>query len=686
MPDQPDSSSRNRDPPKDFAAHADYATLMLGARRKAAPHIGAPAINRHLGFWIPDALALARETWIKHIEVCFVGLYRHLAGLSKVSKVSRVSTPSRQRKDNSKPRLYLIHHSYAIEEGELAGEPIKGAEDVPTRHQRFLLSFVWQSMPVSLVLELFDEYFTLSTTIDLAGCPEASNTDLQKGVEVFNGHASKRYFRGGCDDAAAGAPEASEFTGAFDIIFNTVWQNLYQDIFAVPFAAHDETLGKVFAEFRGFVACRGDSKFIITNGTAEQPLEKEIGNKRFEGSDAVCCVDAIRPFMEADAWLEYDKDDKDDKGDKGERDDDNILEPREFTFTPVLDARYIYASALGAPPFPLRDGHLRLTYMLLAANHCPSELGLLVDGFHVLGTTRLAALYDFPHVTHAALELRELEGKINALLRGMMEGTNADDVAAADDQLTKKGDQLTKKLSDYSQCLAEIEQGIYARDGDRRPQIVGGLPFRVERSHYYQRQFRTLVRGLRIGRIQGFLTYDEAVTRRLGGIYDLIDTVGIRHERLCETLAGLSRRVQAARAHELQQTIKEGTQQILVLHGQIAELTGEIDADQKAVAAEQKILENVLRNSQNTQMEVMLIQLFGEALLTIFLVPYYVVSLLLHGLTCQLHEWCAETAAWPGVININLELTITATVFVLCLIIGVARVVKNLRKIQKTPK
>jgi uncharacterized membrane-anchored protein len=638
---------------------------MLGARRKAAPHIGAPAINRHLGFWIPDALALAREKWIEHIEVCFVRLCRQLAGLSSVSEVS---TPNKQNRNDTE-RLYLIHHSYSIEGDGRDVELIEEAEQQPTRHQRFLLSFVWQSMPVRLTLELFDEYFTLSTTIDLSRCPGAPNTDLQKGIEIFNSLASKRYKRGTGDDAAASAPGANEFKGAFDVIYNTVWQDLYDDIFSVPFAAHAETLGKVFAEFRGFVACRDDAGFIATNRRAEQPLEEEIGNKCFEGNDAVRCVDAIRPFMEADAWLACGE------GDKASVD---VPDPREFTFTPVLDRRYIYASALGTPPFPLPEGHSHLTYMLLAANHFPSELGLLVDAFHVLGTTRLAALYDFPHVTQAALELRELEGKINSLLRGMMEG---------------KTDQLTEKLADYSQRLAEIEQGIDARNDDKRTQIVGGLPFRVERSHYYQRQFHMLVRGLRIRRIQGFLTYDEAVARRLGGVYDLIDTVGLRHERLCEALAGLSRRVQAARAHELQQTIKNGTEKILELHEKITDLTEEIKLDQQAVAAEQKILEklqaqgvDMLRNSQNTQIEVMRIQLFGEALLTIFLVPYYVVSLLLHGLTCQLHEWCAQKPVWGGVININLEQTITAFVFILCATIGGIRVFKNLRQIRETPK
>ena len=334
-----------------------------------------------------------------------------------------------------------------------------------------------------------------------------------------------------------------EFAGALrPLSHNTVWDNLHKDIFAAPFKSHAETLGQVFAEFRGFVACRDEPQFMATDGKAERRLEKEIGNKLFSGQNAIRCVDAIRPFMTADAWLDRDEDDE--RSAKSR-------EAREFTFTPVLNGRYIYASALGAPPFDSRDGRTRLTYILLAANHCPSELGLLVDGFHILGSTRLAALYDFPHLTHAALELRELEGGISKFVSDMLQAKTTEEVEAADEL-------LVEKLPYFSGRLTEIEQGIRSKNNDK-PQILGGLSFRVERSHYYQRQFRGLVQGLRIGRIQGFLTYDEAVARRLGGIYDLINTVGLRHERLRQILDGLGRRVQTIRTHKLQQEITKET-------------------------------------------------------------------------------------------------------------------------------
>jgi len=530
MSDPSNSESEGRSSAEDFAHHHDYSTLMLGARRKAAPHIGAPAITRHLGFWIPDKLTLERNEWIKYIEAYFVKLHHQLTKLSE--KVSGVSTSNEQmRGDDTKPRLYLIHRSFPIEEDDRKAECIKGAKEQPTRHQRFFLSFIWQSMPVDLTLELFDEYFTLSTTIDLCRCSAAPNTTLGMAIEAFNGLAFACYDRNGdSDDTAANVPQESEFAGAFDVIYNTVWDCLHKEIFTTPFTAHSGTLGNVFAEFRGFVACRSGPQFIATDAKVEQRLENEIGNERFDEHNAIRCVGAIRSFMAADAWSKRYEDDK--RRTK-------YPEPREFTFTPVLDERCIYTSALGAPPFHLRDRHTRLTYMLLAANHCPSELGLLVDRFHVLGTTRLAALYDFPHLTHAALELRELEHDISLLVSDIMQGKTPEQ-------------RLAQQLPGFFGRLTEIEQGIKREDKTKEPQIVGGLSFRVERSHYYQRQFRGLVKGLRSGRIQSFLTYDEAVARRLGGIYDLINTVGLRHERLREILTGLSRRVQTGR--QLKQT------------------------------------------------------------------------------------------------------------------------------------
>jgi hypothetical protein len=558
MPDQSNSLSGIGIPPEDFERDEHYAALIIGARRKAAPSVGTPAINRHLGFWVPDDLTLNRGLWIEEIENFIVQLYRHLDGSGFHPVAPNVLT---------KDRLCLIHNSYPTKEGGGERAPIEKAKEQPTRHQSFFLSFQWESMPVNLRLELIDEYFSLSTSIDLSRCKpddaseleESLGSVLQRAVKTFNDVATTRYRKAGTSrDAAARMAHEKKLKDSHRYIYYTVWENLHKEVFATPLAAgRPGKLGKVFADFRSFAASRGDKDFIALPGrtTTEHPLEKTIGNKLFKGKDAVCCVDAILPFMTADAWLHRSND---------EQGSTIFPEQREFTFTSVLNGRCIYASALGAPPSHLQDRPMPLTYMLLSANHCPSELGQLVDGLHMLGTTRLAALYDLPHIMNAALKLRELEDEISKFIPGMMQGESAAAVAA---EATK----LANKLPDFSQSLAEIERGMK----DRTPHIAGGLPFRVERSHYYQKQFKQLVKGLRIGRIEGFPTYDESVARRLGGVYDLINTVGLRHQRLRETLTTLNRQLRATELLQLQnlltrytgaiEKIQEGAEKALFL-------------------------------------------------------------------------------------------------------------------------
>jgi hypothetical protein len=539
----PSSTTADRSSPEDFGHHHDYPALMVGARRKAVPPLAAPGINRQVGIWVPDKLMLERKEWISHIEEFFSELYYHL----HESGCNPATPHLRAKIGDEHPRLYLIHNSYSLQRG---GErlPIAGAEGQTTRHQRFLLSFTWRSAPVDVLIELFDEYFTLSTSVDLSRRSAAQKPEppdwpgpmLERAIETFYRLTYARYDEIKTNRVAAVTDsQQEELAGAFDVIYYRVWKALYQHMFPSPLATRAETLGRAFADLRSFVASRERPDFADARKN-NRPLDEAIGNGRFRGNDAIRCVDAVRPFMEADAWLHRDADQV------------QCPEPREFTFTPVVDERFIYGSALGAPPCHFQDRPMPVAYILLAANNCPSEIGLLVDGVNTLGTTRLAALYDFPHLMNAALELRELEGSISEVRR-------VADAPQADAE-------IARRLPAFSQRLAEIEQGIPKKSDDRHPQIVGGLPFRVERSRYYQRQFRGLVRGLRIGRIQGFLTYDEAVARRLGGIYQLIDTVGLRHERLREALTGLSQRARSnqqrnllRQQNSLMWTITDGT-------------------------------------------------------------------------------------------------------------------------------
>jgi hypothetical protein len=132
-----------------------------------------------------------------------------------------------------------------------------------------------------------------------------------------------------------------------------------------------------------------------------------------------------------------------------------------------------------------------------------------------------------------------------------MQGESPEVVAAS-------AERITEKLPSFEQRLAEIGQGMK----DKTRHIIGGLAYRVERSRYYQGQFDGLVRDLGVEPIEGYPTYDWAVRRRLGGIYDFINTVGRRYERLQQMVGRLDRQVRTSKLLILQSELKDYSAEI----------------------------------------------------------------------------------------------------------------------------
>ena len=104
-------------------------------------------------------------------------------------------------------------------------------------------------------------------------------------------------------------------------------------------------------------------------------------------------------------------------------------------------------------------------------------------------------------------------------------------------------------------------------------QIAGGLAHRVERSRYYREQFGHIARELRDRRIEGFPRYSEAVNRRLGGIYQLIDMIGGRYQRLQEKVALLTQQLRTMESLQIQDAIREQTAAALSLQNKIEQQT-----------------------------------------------------------------------------------------------------------------
>jgi hypothetical protein len=611
MSDQ-STSAPDKTPKRHFDRHEYYDDLMGGARRKPALPIAGPAVTWHLAFWAPDDLndpndpndpTLKREIWVKTIEKFILALYHRLK--------DRKLNPYTRSLGKEKKQLYLLNNIYRTTDktGD-SPEPLrtKGA----TRYQTFRVRFYYGSMPVSVSFELHDEYFTLSTIIDLAWPADVEPTPdeegdcatieglkkdrtaikrLTKAIKDFNEIAGEHYKQAKLQRSEKDNKPVHRqaFEKPYLNIYHTIWDDFFERIFDCPYKAIKEgrsKLGGVFADFRGFVAAVGEKTFISGPGKylSKDSLEQRIGIKYFGAREAVHRADVLLPWLKADEGFAQ----------ADEAKEPDRTEPVEFTLSLLLRKRALFATALGAQLSRRRGQQGPITYIVLAKNPARWQVGRLIDRLQMLGTLRLAALYNLPHLIRADAQLRNLEDSIKEFMSPPLQG---------------QPQKLEDKLPGWSTTVNEIERQPKDGQADGKTQFAGGLAYRVERSGYYRSQFEGHLDDFRISRIEGFSPFDEAVNRRLAGDYELIRTVGEHHKRLQKILAGLDRRVQTARTHELQQSISEATNKILQLHNQ---------------------LEKQSEASRNLLAQIKEFQKVGEIGFWAFLFPYYSSSVLIH--------------------------------------------------------
>jgi hypothetical protein len=556
MPDQPPAAPESKD---QFQRHKAYRELMGGGRRKPALPIGGPSVTWHLGFWVPQDKALSYEQWVEGVEHFIRKLYHHLEDLAQNDEGFHPRTRSLQKaKTSNEKRLHLLNNIYSADDRTRA--KLGSLKGQANRYQTFRVRFFYAAVPVSVSLELNDEYFMLSTIIDLALKPDYQRfpirhtpdfgtiEELRQAIESFNKIATVRYgkVRASQSEASKHA-DRDAFRKPCNEIYTSIWERFYARIFELPYqeAIRDKELGYIFANVRGFLAYLGSRSFIGKAGAfAKKPSAAlRIGNKTFDSKDAVRRTDVLLPWLKADEGFTSQDGDK----------DADRTEPVEFTFTQLADGRAILGSALGAQLSRRRDDQAPMTYVVLARNQASWQIGRIAHHLHTLVALRLAALYDLQHLIKAGLELRELDAEVDKKIGALSLITSKDEQGGTHAQRTGGA---AKQLFELSGKLTNIGR---QPDEDCKPQIAGGLAHRVERSRYYRGQADQVAQEMRDGRIEGFPTYTAAARRRLGGIYELIDMVGNRFARLQDKLAAINRQLRTAELLQLQQRITTQT-------------------------------------------------------------------------------------------------------------------------------
>jgi hypothetical protein len=391
-----------------FNLHESYPALMGGARRKPALPITGPAVTWHLAFWAPRETATRRALWVQEIEKFILALYHHLAdsGFSPHTRSHRRQTAT----------LQLLNNVYQF--NDRTGNKPSAIPGQAPRYQIFRVRFSYGGVPATITIELHDEYLTVCTSIDLAWKPKdkslvsypllRSIENLTSAIATFNVDATTHY-----NETRAGTSEANKhatrraFSKSYEQIYSNIWIDVFDLVFRSPYSLINKTMfGDTFADLRGFVAAAGQATFITEPGsyTPKKTIEERIGTQTFEDSDTVKRVDVLLCWLKADKGFESEDDDR----------DADLTEPVEFSYTTFLDHRVIYATALGAQLSRSRGAQAPVTFMMLARNQARWQLGRMVERIQTLGTLRLAALYDLPHLINAGFELRLLDQKLDS--------------------------------------------------------------------------------------------------------------------------------------------------------------------------------------------------------------------------------------------------------------------------------
>lgn len=542
--------------PRSFTLSEDYTQLLSGAHRKPATPIGAPALVAHFGFWqnpggppqkdftIDKGATAEDDEWSRRTDFYIRAIYL-------LVKDSDFDTPNTDRGGIANSRyIFLFKHVLDINSQRLLteveflqaiGQQKKDDSLFSTRYQTVAFSFTWHNIKIRLSFEKHQEYFTLTSFMDLS---LVSNDD---GDDHFNRNVQKGFFDFVCDLEAynkelreseiSGKDIADDFwrerfnkhhkllySESWDIFLDEVLLSTTEITREAPTVYQCQSdLGTVFADFRGLVLApphpdeksRGQSTILQMPRWRKPEITQEhwLGDRLTQET----ALDRIRdmwPFVTSEQLVP--------------------LRRKEFTASRMLKGHALYITALGAQPapylgsFPPREtDRVPVYYLIYTTTYSQWQIGRLVDRINHQGTVRIAAIHELEKLIYCGDQLRQLS------------------------------------IPNEAQGIKEVQERIDSWDRTLFPST--GLSYRIERSRYYVRQFMDGLTQLRIKRIEGYQPYDLFVLRRLAATFDFIDRLGVRLDRFRNRLETNALSSTALSLQSAQRNLTKNTEQLVDL-------------------------------------------------------------------------------------------------------------------------
>lgn len=523
--------------------HPNYSQLLSGAHRKPATPIGTPTLVCHLALWQPVAPAVgdqppkpvAGDDWRHSIDIYLQRLFCLLKDYS----VTSPNTDSPVWEESK----YLFLFSRAIDlkstryDLVTAEDLMKAAPHIDryfaSAYQSIVLQFNWHHLKASIRFERHTEYLQITSLLDFGHEVYESQSSTADGEVYRRVHGAlialdenldlrqKELCDVEKDERIKISDKERRTLGDIHLtLYEKVWTDFFDEILlsrrplrdsgvdlTSTVADHYKAIGYVFADFRGLILnCKypntkiaQQSKFFQRPGwVVYRP--RSIGNvvNPLTSEEAHFLARAFWPFVTSEFRLQLNK--------------------FEFSVSRMLGNRALYVTALGAQPSPYlgptidrEPGQLPVFYLAYLHTFRRWQIGRLVDRINHLGTVRIAAIQENDTLRANSAELRDLSGPVDEYLSQLKDKSSLD--ARSVRVVWAQIANAQNKISNWNR------------------QIIGGLPYRIERSRYYVKQFRDGLPALRIRRVEGYQPYDVFVEHRLGATYDFIDRLGTRLER-----------------------------------------------------------------------------------------------------------------------------------------------------------
>ncbi len=457
----------------------DHLFLRNEAHHRATLSCEAPAIVWHVGFWPErhkdpqdamnaDAFNHRLKNWIE--ERVQVLVERLLA----------LGQPSGARQ----PKSFWIDENNNLPEIKIWTAKPKAEEFV----------ILWRGIKVQTRIEIHPDYAAATFIVSLgdqdaeesreAGDTEDETLDVQDPFIFGLREAVKN----------ASNAEAEVASQASQLLFSEAWRRFIRDVLEANGLSYDEALipGEIFVSLRGTIL-ELDQNVSVLNAPK---LSKDETFSPFEAHNTI---------MSFEAFLSRGGFKKDD---------------REFVAARIVQERAIFISPFGArslheerddPDHP--DPRRSTRFTILAKGEINSrQLGRTVSQINSLGTLQIIALKDIAVIRAVGTAIR-LENEVL--------------------------DECAKELTDAIQRRNRVSHAIELklcqlelRLDDLANLPTGGLSYRVVRSRYYANEFERRLKNLDSQEVSRWQKPETFFAKRLFSVFDYIQNVGTRMERL----------------------------------------------------------------------------------------------------------------------------------------------------------